>query len=193
MLAANLLSGASSRPTRKYDYSKRAGNLINSFWHFVGISWFSLLIIIFSLNYLFTTEEIRKTRIKIFEDGLRLNPFYLWGYKFMPAIVFNIFGFYGFLMGIFLMAIVMASKVDMSLSSYNIFVFTLVNLLMIFWALYFIWRLIVSFGNGRIKHGFLYNRIVMQLSSIPQLAVALVFIIYFVFHGLFMLKCIKII
>ena len=167
--------------------------MINSFWQFVCISWFSLYFIIYGINWVFTTEEIRKTRIKILEDGLRLNPFYLWGYRFMPATLFNIFGFAGIIIGLILMAIVLATKININLSSFNIFVFSLVNLLMMFWALYFIWRLIVSYEKGRIRPGFLYNTVVMQLSAIPQLAIALIFVIYFVFHGLFLFKCTKII
>lgn len=176
-----------------YDFCKDIRNLINSFWQFVGISWFSLCIIIFSLNNLFMTEELRRMREKILEDGLRLNPLYIWSYKITPAPAFNMLGFFGNLMGLFMMAVVLASKININLSSFNIFVFSLVNLLMMFWALYFIRRLIVSFEKGRTKQGFLYNRVAMQLCAIPQLAIALVFIIYFVFHSLFLLKCLKII
>jgi len=148
---------------------------------------------IFGLNMLFTSEKTRQIRVKILENGLRLNPFYFWSYKYLPAAAFNAFGASTTMLSIFLMAVAMGSKVNLNLSSFNVLVFTLVNLLMVFWALYFIWRLIVSFEKGRIQSRFLYKWVAMDLSAIPQLAILLVFVIYFAFHGLFLLKSIKII
>jgi hypothetical protein len=165
--------------------------MINTPIDFLGYSLIALYFLIYGINLFFTTEEIKKKRISILENCAKFNPFFRWSYKYLPTPYLNLGGVSSMLLGSFFMILMLAGKCNLEIEPYILIVYASANLLIISFLLYIINLGIKAFKKNKIKIKFAYNFVSIHLNAIPQISLILLFIIYFIFHGLFLYKCLK--
>lgn len=163
--------------------------MIDTFTIFVIFSWCSLFFLIIGLNGIFTSEKTRKIIVKTLDEGIEISPFSSSFYKNSSSINFmNVAGIIFLFISLFLIIIIIFAKESINVTAFNIFVYSLVNLLMIFWVLYFIRASINAFEKNRLKPGIFCTFVATQFSPIPKLSLIIVFIIYVCIHFIFFLK-----